>query len=40
MATGESAMVSLLTDGGLSYIFCDDPKARLEVTSDDQSGEG
>lgn len=36
-APGEIVEVRLLSDGGLSYIFCEDPRSRLEVIPGEQS---
>lgn len=37
---GEAIQLRLLTEGGLSYIFCDRPDSRLEVTFGDTPSQG
>jgi len=37
---GEAIKLRLLTEGGLSYIFCDRPDSRLEVTFGDTPSQG
>jgi len=37
---GEAVRIRLLTEGGLSYIFCDRPESRLEVNVGDITAQG